>query len=192
MSGIGRKDQIHCRSSSAWMHEVRSCASQVWEAASDLRPVFDKIDRTVSANTKKVLKAFRDNRIGPHHFQGSTGYGHGDWGRESLDNVNSLGTLMMRRVALAPAPDGLHSPPLLASTPTAPVRRPPGHGVNHGCRGRAHAHPLLLRDACHRERAVRRAAAGRRDACCVWTVSHIGGALFEAGVHNWWHQMASA
>ena len=61
---------------------------QVWSAASDLKPVFDKIDRTVAANTKKVLKAFRDNRIGPHHFQGSTGYGHGDWGRESLDKVS--------------------------------------------------------------------------------------------------------
>jgi hypothetical protein len=45
----------------------------VWTTASDIKPIFDKIDRIVASNTKKVLKAFRDNRIGPHHFQGSTG-----------------------------------------------------------------------------------------------------------------------
>ena len=60
---------------------------QVWAAAADLAPVFSHIDRTSAANLRKVLKAFRDNKIGPHHFQGSTGYGHGDWGRESLDKV---------------------------------------------------------------------------------------------------------
>jgi hypothetical protein len=26
---------------------------------------------------------------GPHHFQGSTGYGHGDLGREALDEVRA-------------------------------------------------------------------------------------------------------
>lgn len=35
--------------------------------------------------------AFKANRIGPHHFQGSTGYGHGDLGREALDNVSVEG-----------------------------------------------------------------------------------------------------
>jgi hypothetical protein len=29
----------------------------------------------------------RRARIGPHHFLGSTGYGHGDLGREALDQV---------------------------------------------------------------------------------------------------------
>ncbi len=63
------------------------CMHQVWQAAEDLAPVFAQIDRTVAANLKKVQAAFKENRIGPHHFQGSTGYGHGDWGREALDNV---------------------------------------------------------------------------------------------------------
>ena len=121
--------------------------AQVWEAAGDLRPVFDKIDRTVSANTKKVLKAFRDNRIGPHHFQGSTGYGHGDWGRESLDNVRSPGS-PMQQITLLPAPSDLNP------------RHPPGDGVDYGCGGRAHAHPLLLWNTRHRERTFRCAAAG--------------------------------
>ena len=54
--------------------QVRNCAGlQVWAAADDLMPIFAEIDRTVAANLRKVQKAFRDNRIGPHHFQGSTG-----------------------------------------------------------------------------------------------------------------------
>ena len=27
------------------------------------------------------------HRVGPHHFTGSTGYGHGDLGREAFDQV---------------------------------------------------------------------------------------------------------
>eukprot|EP00882_Tetradesmus_deserticola_P032934 GHRQ01037579.1.p1 GENE.GHRQ01037579.1~~GHRQ01037579.1.p1 ORF type:complete len:146 (+),score=22.22 GHRQ01037579.1:276-713(+) len=34
------------------------------------------------------VAAGRRARIGPHHFLGSTGYGHGDLGREALDQVN--------------------------------------------------------------------------------------------------------
>jgi cystathionine beta-lyase family protein involved in aluminum resistance len=59
----------------------------VWRSAEDLQPVFSQIDRTMAKNIRKVQQAFRKERIGPHHFQGSTGYGHGDWGREALDNV---------------------------------------------------------------------------------------------------------
>eukprot|EP00775_Hariotina_reticulata_P010032 gene10032-10188_t len=60
---------------------------QVWSCAADLQPVFSAIDRRVAANLKRVQAAFRKHHIGPYHFQGSTGYGHGDLGREALDNV---------------------------------------------------------------------------------------------------------
>lgn len=63
-------------------------STQVWSAAHDLQPVFAEIDRLVANNLRKVQKAFRDHKVGPHHFQGSTGYGHGDWGRETLDSVS--------------------------------------------------------------------------------------------------------
>mmetsp|Transcript_6759 Transcript_6759/g.18121 ORF Transcript_6759/g.18121 Transcript_6759/m.18121 type:complete len:518 (-) Transcript_6759:597-2150(-) len=65
-------------------------ASQlVWEAAEHLQDthIFSAIDRLVAHNLRKVQAAFREHRVGPQHFQGSTGYGHGDWGRETLDNV---------------------------------------------------------------------------------------------------------
>jgi hypothetical protein len=51
--------------------------------------VFSGIDRTICSNLRRVQAAFKRQRIGPHHFQGSTGYGHGDLGREALDNVSS-------------------------------------------------------------------------------------------------------
>jgi len=41
----------------------------------------------VHANLSRCQRAFRDARVGPHHFAGSTGYGHGDQGREALDSV---------------------------------------------------------------------------------------------------------
>lgn len=54
-----------------------------------MQPLFGAIDARVAANLAKVQAAFKQHRIGPHHFQGSTGYGHGDLGREALDNVSS-------------------------------------------------------------------------------------------------------
>lgn len=60
---------------------------QVWDCAYNLQPVFAAIDRRICANLARVQQAFRRQRIGPHHFQGSSGYGHGDLGREALDAV---------------------------------------------------------------------------------------------------------
>lgn len=59
----------------------------MWAAADDLQRDFATIDRKVARNIAKVQAAYRAQRIGPHHFGGSTGYGHGDIGREALDNV---------------------------------------------------------------------------------------------------------
>ena len=38
-------------------------------------------------NQKKVLDAFRKNKIALRHFYGSTGYGYGDEGRDALKRV---------------------------------------------------------------------------------------------------------
>ena len=59
----------------------------VWSYMSSLRGEFDAIDRMVAANLARVQAAFRAHRVGPHHFTGSTGYGHGDLGRSTLDDV---------------------------------------------------------------------------------------------------------
>lgn len=45
---------------------------------------FKEIDKIVFKNQQKILDAFRECRIGLQHFNGSTGYGYGDSGREKL------------------------------------------------------------------------------------------------------------
>jgi cystathionine beta-lyase family protein involved in aluminum resistance len=61
---------------------------QVWEEARRLKDAFADIDvELVAANMQRVQEAMRRARIGPHHFAGSTGYGHGDLGRAALDEV---------------------------------------------------------------------------------------------------------
>ncbi|KAL4857014.1 hypothetical protein ACK3TF_002702 [Chlorella vulgaris] len=62
-------------------------AELVWAAADEVQPLFADIDRLVHGNLKRVQQAMRRRRIGPHHFAGSTGYGHGDLGRAALDEV---------------------------------------------------------------------------------------------------------
>ncbi len=47
--------------------------AQVWAAAEDVRPLFADIDRMVHNNLMRVQQAMRRQRIGPHHFSGSTG-----------------------------------------------------------------------------------------------------------------------
>ncbi len=63
--------------------------SQTWlnEAEQALSPIFSKIDAQVKENLKRILQAFRDYRVGPHHFAGVSGYGHDDLGRQTLDQV---------------------------------------------------------------------------------------------------------
>ena len=57
------------------------------EAENILIPIFSEIDTKVKENLKKVLAAFRDHRVGVHHFASVSGYGHDDLGRETLDRV---------------------------------------------------------------------------------------------------------
>lgn len=50
-------------------------------------PAWDRIDRLVMSNQKRVLDAFVAERVGLHHLAQSTGYGYGDTGRDTLDRV---------------------------------------------------------------------------------------------------------
>ncbi|NEQ77211.1 MAG: methionine gamma-lyase family protein [Okeania sp. SIO2C9] len=56
-------------------------------AEQDLFPIFSDIDSLVKQNLRRVIDAFREHRVGVHHFAGVTGYGHDDLGRETLDKV---------------------------------------------------------------------------------------------------------
>ncbi|NJL85574.1 MAG: methionine gamma-lyase family protein [Leptolyngbyaceae cyanobacterium SM1_1_3] len=50
-----------------------------------LTQIFYGIDAQVKKNLSRVLIAFRNNRVGPHHFASVSGYGHDDLGRQVLD-----------------------------------------------------------------------------------------------------------
>lgn len=66
---------------------VINSSEQLQDAVKALRPIFEEIDITVKQNLKKVLTAFRNYRVGVHHFAGVSGYGHDDLGRQTLDQV---------------------------------------------------------------------------------------------------------
>lgn len=50
-------------------------------------PQFKKFEPIALANTEKVLAAFKECRLSDYHFNGTTGYGYNDSGREQLDEV---------------------------------------------------------------------------------------------------------
>ena len=60
---------------------------QLREAEQALLEIFSGIDAQVKHNLQRVLNAFRDHRVGAHHFAGVSGYGHDDLGRDTLDQV---------------------------------------------------------------------------------------------------------
>ncbi|BAY39798.1 hypothetical protein NIES2111_41750 [Nostoc sp. NIES-2111] len=57
------------------------------QAEQALIEIFSGIDAQVKQNLQRVLSAFRNQRVGAHHFAGVSGYGHDDLGRETLDKV---------------------------------------------------------------------------------------------------------
>lgn len=57
--------------------------------AEGLKERFDEIDRRAEYNQLKVLKAFHDEQVGEACLMGTTGYGYGDIGRDTLERVYS-------------------------------------------------------------------------------------------------------
>lgn len=52
-----------------------------------LKERFDAIDQNAEMNQLKVLKAMQKNRVSAECFQGTSGYGYNDMGRETLEKV---------------------------------------------------------------------------------------------------------
>ena len=57
------------------------------EILSHLKDRFEKIDETCEINQLKVLAAMQKNRISAEHFNGSTGYGYNDAGRDDRGGI---------------------------------------------------------------------------------------------------------
>ena len=57
------------------------------KAEADLSGRFAQIDAVAEQNQMKVLYAMQKNRVSAEHFNGSTGYGYNDIGRDTLEMV---------------------------------------------------------------------------------------------------------
>ena len=59
----------------------------VLECEKELQTIFQKIDEQEYQNSLKVLEAFKELNISESDFNGTTGYGYGDIGRDKIDKV---------------------------------------------------------------------------------------------------------
>jgi cystathionine beta-lyase family protein involved in aluminum resistance len=53
----------------------------------DLRDTFDQLEDTAYTNQTRILRAFQHHRVRESHFQSSSGYGYGDVGRDTLEDI---------------------------------------------------------------------------------------------------------
>ena len=56
-------------------------------AEKELQPFYKQVEDIALYNQEKVLKAFQNNHIALRHFSGSSGYGYGDDGRDTLNKL---------------------------------------------------------------------------------------------------------
>ena len=59
----------------------------VYECEDCVKEQLNEIDKISFFNSMKVLKAFQNNKISNSHFDGSTGYGYDDVGRDTIERV---------------------------------------------------------------------------------------------------------
>lgn len=57
------------------------------QAQAALTEQFARIDEIAEYNTQKVLSAFQNHKVAEAYFQGTTGYGYDDIGREALGEI---------------------------------------------------------------------------------------------------------
>ena len=57
------------------------------ESLAECQSQFGKIDAVALHNQRKVLSAFQNNNVALRHFNGTTGYGYDDVGRDTLNRI---------------------------------------------------------------------------------------------------------
>ncbi len=53
----------------------------------DLAPIFKEVEEIEEYNSLKVLSAFQKYNLSEMHFNGTTGYGYGDIGRDTIESI---------------------------------------------------------------------------------------------------------
>lgn len=61
----------------------------VKEVEEEIKPIFEKVDRICSENSKKVLEAFQECDLQENHLVSSTGYGIDESGRNKIEEIYS-------------------------------------------------------------------------------------------------------
>ncbi|MBQ9013961.1 MAG: methionine gamma-lyase family protein [Bacilli bacterium] len=56
----------------------------------ELKEIFSKVDRMCEYNSLKVLNAFNKCKVSASDFNGTTGYGYDDIGRDKIEDIFSL------------------------------------------------------------------------------------------------------
>lgn len=77
------------------------------ECENELKNQFNSVEEISYFNHRKVIEAFRINRVALRHFAGTTGYGYGDDGRDTLGKLYA---------DVFKAESGIVSPHLLSGT----------------------------------------------------------------------------
>ena len=57
------------------------------EVENEIKEQFAKEEKIEFENSKKILDAFRKHKISEAHMQGTTGYGYGDLGRDTIEKI---------------------------------------------------------------------------------------------------------
>eukprot|EP01038_Epipyxis_sp_PR26KG_P007281 gene7281-9923_t len=84
--------------SNSYIQDTSAASEIVAQASRKLINRFYEIDLKTKRSMDKILKLYEEERIDSSAFHGVNGYGHGDIGREKLDNI--VGKLMGAEAAL--------------------------------------------------------------------------------------------
>lgn len=68
-------------------HIITDIIDLIENAEIDCYPIFQKIDKIAEYNQYKVLYHFQKNKLSDIHFNGTTGYGYGDIGRDTIEKI---------------------------------------------------------------------------------------------------------
>ena len=69
------------------MQKTQNIEEIIRGAEQGLQKEFENLEQICLYNQKKVLDAFRENRIAEEHFATVSGYGHDDMGRDAIDRT---------------------------------------------------------------------------------------------------------
>ena len=59
----------------------------VLECEKEIQDELNNIDDIIYFNSKKVIKAFKNNNLSEYHFNSTTGYGYNDIGRDTIEKI---------------------------------------------------------------------------------------------------------